>query len=330
MIQHTARILPGNSGGPLVTPDGAVVGINYAGVQELDINEAISRDEAMKVLDDLLAGTDVTSIGVNGWAFSDGEYSGIWVSGVESGSPAAKVGIEGGDIITKLEGLVLATDGTKSDYCDILRSRNADDPMAVEVVRSETGEVLEGTLNGDGGLQVAFSFADELADEVDTSGTAPAYEYATVYDDDGVIVMQVPTTWTDVSGANWSIDGRNVGYSIIAAPDIDGFYNTWNTPGVFFGVSEVLYDETEAGDLLDTWSFDEVCTYDGRTEYQDAVYTGAYDVWAECGGTDTVLVVLEAYPSDAQFAVLVQIQVVTDADLDALDAILASFDVVSG
>jgi hypothetical protein len=73
---------------------------------------------------------------------------GVWVSSVQSGSPADKAGIKGGDIITTLENLVVATDGTMSDYCDIIRSHNSEDPLNVEVVRFSTGEVLQGQLNG--------------------------------------------------------------------------------------------------------------------------------------------------------------------------------------
>jgi len=58
------------------------------------------------------------------------------------------------------------------------------------------------------------------------------------------------------------------------------------------------------------------------------IYKGAYDLWVNCGGTDTALVILEAYPYDSLFAVLVQIQIVTEADLEALDVILATFDAV--
>ncbi len=73
-----------------------------------------------------MTANDVNSIGVNGEAVSDGEgLTGIWVSSVESGSPADKAGIKSGDIITKMEGLVLATDGTMSDYCDILAQQRA-------------------------------------------------------------------------------------------------------------------------------------------------------------------------------------------------------------
>ena len=328
VIEHTAKVLGGNSGGPLISSDGRVIGINYWAAQDLNIYHAISRDEAAKVLDSLIAGNNVNSIGVNGFAFVDEDLSGIWVSAVESGSPAANLGIKGGDIITKMEGLALSTDGTMADYCDILRSHEADDPLAVEILRFDTEEVLEGVLNGDEELALAFSFAQELGDEV--GGDGGVYEYAEVYDDDGILYMMIPTTWADIDASGWNFEGTIVGNAIIAAPSLDGFYNTWDTPGVFFGASEVLLDETEPGDLLNMWDYSDACDYDGTYDYEDAVYTGAYDLWLGCDGTNTAFVVLEAYPPEEEFVVLIQIQIVSDADLDAFDTILATFDLVSG
>jgi serine protease Do len=149
VIEHDATINPGNSGGPLVTKEGKVVGVNYAGRNETSQFFAISRDEALKVINQLRAGQDINSIGVNGTAVRNQEQSisGIWVASVKSGSPASDVGIKGGDIITKLEGLVLATDGTMADYCDVLRTHHPEDVLSIEVLRFATGEVLEGKLN---------------------------------------------------------------------------------------------------------------------------------------------------------------------------------------
>jgi serine protease Do len=325
VLEITAKILPGNSGGPLVVDTGHVAGVNYAHWEARDISYSISRDEALDVIDELIAGNNVDSIGVNGEAFVGEDGSGIWVAAVESGSPAANLGIKGGDIITKMEGLVLATDGTMADYCDIIRTQGDDQPMTVEILRYDTQEVLTGTLNGDEQLEVTFSFAEELGGEIAGEATA-SYEYTTVTDDDGVLVMQVPTVWTDINGAQWEVESRVIGNSIAAAPNLDDFYDTWDTPGVFFGASEVLWQETEYGDLLDLNDFSDLCAYDNRYDYEDAVYLGEYDVWTECGGTDTAVVVLEAYPAGAEFVVLVLVQVVTDADLEALDTILATFD----
>jgi serine protease Do len=302
-----------------------VAGVNYAYWEERDISYSISRDEALDVIDQLIAGNNVDSIGVNGEAFVGEDGSGIWVAAVESGSPAANLGIKGGDIITKMEGLLLATDGTMADYCDIIRTQGDDQPMSVEILRYDTQEVLTGTLNGDKELEVAFSFAEELGGEI-TGEAGASYEYTTVTDDEGVLVMQVPTVWADVNGALWEDETRVIGNSIAAAPSLDDFYDTWDTPGVFFGASEILWQETEYGDLLDSNDFSDLCNYDDRYDYEDDVYLGEYDVWTDCGATDTALVVLEAYPAGAEFVVLVQVQVVTDADLEALDTILATFD----
>ena len=101
-----------------MTPDGRVVGINYARSSDTSQFFAISRDEALGVISRLRNGQDFDSIGVNGTAVRNEEegISGIWVASVKSGSPASNVGLTGGDIITKFEGLVLATDGTFADY----------------------------------------------------------------------------------------------------------------------------------------------------------------------------------------------------------------------
>lgn len=325
VLEHTAQILPGNSGGPLIAEDGSVVAVNYAGWNEFDLNFSIGREEVFRHLETLRSGQDVNSIGVNGTAFVADDLSGIWVSAVESGSPAARLGIVGGDIITEIEGLVIATDGTMADYCDILRSHDPDDPLAVEILRFETEEVLEGVLNGEDPLTLAFSFAEELGDDV--AGSSATYAYTDVSDDEGLLYMQIPTAWSDVSGAAWEEEGTVVGNAVRAAPSLDSFYGSWSTPGVFFGASAVLAQELEPGDLLDSTDFSGECFYDGTYDYEDAVYAGAYDVWVDCGGVGTTFVVLEAYPASLEFVALIQIQIVSDADLEALDTILATFDV---
>ncbi len=150
VLGHDATINPGNSGGPLVTANGEVVGVNYSGLKDANQYFAIGSDVALPIIDQLKTGKDVDSIGVNGTAVlsDDGTLSGIWVSSVKSGSPADKAGIKAGDIINQLEGLVLATDGTMKDYCDVIRSHNATDAMSLSVIRYATGELLEGQLNG--------------------------------------------------------------------------------------------------------------------------------------------------------------------------------------
>ncbi|MGH2545223.1 MAG: PDZ domain-containing protein, partial [Ardenticatenaceae bacterium] len=260
--------------------------------------------------------------------------TGIWVSSVESGSPADGAGVEAGDIILSLEGLVLATDGTMADYCDILRSRNRDDTMNVEVLRYATEEVLEGQLNGRA-LEPSFSFAQELEEEVvteesSTTEEAATYaEYVTVNDDTGQLAMEIPAEWSDTNGTAWLVDDAEVGVAISASSDLEAYNSTWTVPGAFFGASRSLIESYTEESLLDDLVFSESCEYGGREPYEDPLYTGFYDTWTNCGGEGALFIVLSAVPADRSFITLVEVQIVSDADLDALDHILNSF-VVSG
>lgn len=329
VVEHDATINPGSSGGPLVTNDGNVVGVNYAGSAGTGQFYAITREEALGIITRLRNSEDVTSIGVNGEAVLEGDVSGIWVASVEAGSPADVAGVRPGDIITRLQGLVLATDGTMADYCDILRTHRAGDTMNIEVLRYETQEVLAGQLNGRA-LEPAFSFAQTLGEEVETEGEgtdagATYAEYQAIQDDSGSLVVEVPAEWSDTDGSAWELEGEVVGVSVAAAPNLDGYYNTWTTPGVFFGASERLVQEATEEEILDLLDFSADCSFEGRDEYDDGLYTGYFDVWSACGDGDTVLVVISSTPEARDFITLVIVQVVSDADLDALDRILGSF-----
>ena len=117
-IQTDVAINPGNSGGPLINLRGEVVGINSqiysrsGGFQ--GISFAIPIDEAVRVSDQLRANGKVTRgrIGVaidnvnkelaDSLGLSKAE--GALVRGVEDGSPAAKAGVEPGDVILKFDG----------------------------------------------------------------------------------------------------------------------------------------------------------------------------------------------------------------------------------
>lgn len=117
-IQTDVAINPGNSGGPLINMRGEVVGINSqiysrsGGFQ--GISFAIPIDEAVRVSDQLRSTGKVTRgrIGVSidqvskELAESLGlpKAEGALVRGVEPDAPAAKAGVEPGDIIVRFDG----------------------------------------------------------------------------------------------------------------------------------------------------------------------------------------------------------------------------------
>lgn len=337
VIEYDATTNPGNSGGPAITADGKVIGVHYAGNSGTRQAFGISRDIATDVIKTLQGGSDLDAIGVNGQAVmsEDGSISGIWVSSVKSGSPADKAGLQGGDIITVMEGLVLATDGSMADYCDILRTHGASDTLSIEVLRWATQEYLSGQLNGRA-LEVAANLGGDLSSEgveTDDSGSSGTYnEYVTVTDDSGAIQVDVPAAWSDVNGSAWTSDGETIGAAISASADLDQFNNSWTESGMFFGVSDELAKWGGYVQLLDIVrkDFMDSCKYEGRTDYKDAVFHGKYDLFSKCGDQNTWFLVLTAVPTEnsSRYLILLEMQITQDADLDAVDRILNSFNVI--
>jgi serine protease Do len=333
VVMHDATVNPGNSGGPLIDENGGVVGINYYARQDEDQYYAIGRDLAEDVMAELEEGQDIESIGINGIALTWEDFSGIWVYSVESGSPADTAGVEGGDIVTSLENIVLATDGTKKDYCDILKTHTMEDTLNIEVLRYFTGEVLEGQINGRE-LETTVSFADTIVDDLDESveDTGSYSGYVSVMDDYGAIQMDIPAEWTDIDGDYWYDGGDTIGSQISASADLDSYWNTWTESGAFFGASDDLAKLGGYINLLDILrdTFSEDCKYEGRYDYEDVVYRGKYDLFENCGDSGNVFFVLTAVPIDDSqaFLILVEMQITKEVDFDALDQILATFEVV--
>ena len=338
VIEHDATINPGNSGGPLVTKDGKLVGVNYAGASQTNQYFAIDQDVAEPLVSNLQAGKDVDSIGVNGQVVmsDDGSLSGIWVSSVASGSPADKAGLKGGDIITLMEGLVLGVDGTMSQYCDILRTHNPGDTLSIEVLRWLSGEYLAGQLNGRG-LEVASTFSNELGDQVEDTGGGNYTEYVLVTDDSAQIQLEIPTAWVEIDGRAWQADWGSISFeapSISAAVNLDNYLNTYDESGVFFSAGKRLGEIGGYLQLLDGvrgWHENDCSlegTYDyGYGDYEDPLYEGKFDLWENCGSNNTLVLVLAARPKadPTAYLLLLEIKIITDADLEALDYILKSF-----
>lgn len=170
-IQTDVAINPGNSGGPLINMRGEVVGINSQIYSRsggfMGISFAIPMDEAIRVSEQLRTAGRVTRgrIGVQiGPVTKDvaeslglGKAQGALVTGVESGSPAEKAGVEAGDIITKFEGKPIekvadlprlvgnAKPGSKSSLTVFRRGQSKD--LAVTIAEIEPDKVATKTVD---------------------------------------------------------------------------------------------------------------------------------------------------------------------------------------
>jgi serine protease Do len=122
-LQTDAAINPGNSGGPLVDMAGQVIGINTAIVTQSSgyegVGFALPSNTAIKIYNDLIEHGKVTrgSIGVsflqdqsNPTVLKNlGAPYGVVISSVQSGSPASRAGLKGGDVITAVNGSPIKT-----------------------------------------------------------------------------------------------------------------------------------------------------------------------------------------------------------------------------
>ena len=115
-IQTDASINPGNSGGPLLNINGELIGINTAiYAQAQGIGFAIPINRAKRIISDLInfgevvqawIGMTVQSLDSNlsNYLGVPGDV-GLMVTAVETESPAARAGIDEGDIILSIDGL---------------------------------------------------------------------------------------------------------------------------------------------------------------------------------------------------------------------------------
>jgi serine protease Do len=116
MIQTDASINPGNSGGPLVDAAGEVIGVNSSIFSpsggSVGIGFAIPINRARRVAEDLLAHGVVRRpwIGIQpqlSRAVGPTGNAGVVVASVVPGSPAARSGIQAGDVITRSRNRVM-------------------------------------------------------------------------------------------------------------------------------------------------------------------------------------------------------------------------------
>jgi serine protease Do len=331
VIEHDANIQPGNSGGPLVDKDGAVVGINYAtDAVETGTSQffAIANDLAKPTIQSLMKG-DQESIGVNGRAFvnKDAGLAGVYVRGVAPGGPASKAEVKPGDVITTLNGVDMGG-GTYGQYCKVLRSARDGAPISIRVVRLDSQEVLEGELNGKP-LKPVFSFAQKAGADVkgNTGTTTLSGQYTRLTDSTGKLSVEVPVEWTETNLEPTDISG-NSSPTIIASPDLKKFQGSG-----FQGSGEQLILLEKAGvgkvdkdQLLDGLEKDNAksCEKGERSDFKDDRYTGRYVIF-KCGDVVDVVAILSPVGNNDQ-AIILLAQAETEADLAAADRMLSSFE----
>ncbi len=170
VIQTDAPINPGNSGGPLLNAEGQVIGVNSqietggSGDGSVGIGFAVPINTAKTVIPQLeksgkvqqaYLGLDTVTIDGTLSGLNLPVASGALVQTVQSGTPAAKAGFQGGsvqasvdgnpielggDIITKVDGQTVSS---SDDLANIIGSRKPGDTVTVTVLRGSPPKTLQ-------------------------------------------------------------------------------------------------------------------------------------------------------------------------------------------
>jgi S1-C subfamily serine protease len=147
MIETTADVVSGDSGGPLFDAEGEVVGIDTAASTGAEIEGyAIPIQRALAVVDQIRSGAETSTVRIGPVAFLGVELgsgpsaygygsgyardaaSGAVVGNVVSGGAAAAAGLQAGDVITSLDGRSITS---ATDVSAALTGANPGDPVAI-------------------------------------------------------------------------------------------------------------------------------------------------------------------------------------------------------
>jgi S1-C subfamily serine protease len=169
MVQTDAALNPGNSGGPLLNANGAVIGINTAiestATGARGIGFAVPSNIATAALPDLEAGRTVTRpwIGITGRSLTEAlakelnlsVNQGVYVVGVTSGSPAETAGLKAatssangqpatsGDVIVKADGKAI---NAIEDLQTYIATKKVGDNITLTVLRGGSNTDVQITL----------------------------------------------------------------------------------------------------------------------------------------------------------------------------------------
>src|SRR5581483_9868700 len=158
MIQTDAAINPGNSGGPLLNLRGEVIGMNTAIITNsqsegnIGIGFAVPSNTVRDLIPQLRSGKitrgriGVSVIPVPREAFEDfglKDRKGALVAQVPAGSPAAKAGMEPGDVITEYNGRPVTS---RDDLVKMVIATKPGTSVPVKVLRNKQEKTLHVTV----------------------------------------------------------------------------------------------------------------------------------------------------------------------------------------
>jgi serine protease Do len=139
---HDATIQPGNSGGPLVSTKGEIIGVNEIGVGTMGgaIPSAVARPVAEEIIKNGAVKRAFFGVSMQPLLTKPGETApdrGVLVAGTVPETPAAKAGLKAGDIIVAVDGekVLVRFSEELPALNKLLASKAIGKPVEIRIVR---------------------------------------------------------------------------------------------------------------------------------------------------------------------------------------------------
>ena len=154
LIQTDAAINSGNSGGPLVSSSGKVIGINTAKIAATGVEGmgfSIPINEVLPIVEELITNKKIARpyIGIGGVEIDEYDAKrynlvpGVYVQTVDIKSAAEKAGIRQGDVITEVDGTKVAS---VAEINVIKNKKKVGDKLTVKLYRDGEYKTVTVTL----------------------------------------------------------------------------------------------------------------------------------------------------------------------------------------
>lgn len=157
LLQISAAVNPGNSGGGLFNMRGELVGIvnaKSAGTDIEGLGFAVPINTAKEIIEDLMTNGYVTGrpeIGISIYNITDAatayQYGvnryGVYIVGILAGGPAEQAGLQVGDYIVSVNGIAVAD---TSDVISVIDASSPGDTISLQIIRGDRTYTYDVTL----------------------------------------------------------------------------------------------------------------------------------------------------------------------------------------
>lgn len=190
-----------------------------------------------------------------------------------------------------------------------------------------TGDIA--SPEGDDQRAAIDDFMSGIQEDTGAEAAEESYTFAQIEDETGQLTVEAPTEWSDVDGRVATL-GNITLPDLRASTDMDQYNASFDVPGMEFRATS----DSSTGDpraVLAEYASrtSQSCSEDlGIQSYSDPLYTGVSQVFTGCGGAGASFVWTVVQPidtTDGDYIAVVGVQILTDADIEALGRILDTF-----